>query len=172
MFFDKLKYVAVAAVLSAAPLAASAATLLEDGNTYTIGYAEQEFYGDVNSGAGGAGFWEVLFNADTDPVGSSASATIGRIVAGQFSNLVMSWYDAGHNLLSSTSIVVGETTLATVFTAPNMSQYLNFAWTGSSVRAGFDVEVVAAVPVPAAGFLLVGALGGLAALRRRKSTAA
>lgn len=36
---------------------------------------------------------------------------------------------------------------------------------------GFDVDAVSvsAVPVPAAGILLVGALGGLAALRRRKS---
>ena len=35
---------------------------------------------------------------------------------------------------------------------------------------GFDVDAisVSAVPLPAAGFLLVGALGGLAALRRRK----
>ena len=38
---------------------------------------------------------------------------------------------------------------------------------------GFDVDSisVSAVPLPAAGFLLVGALGGLAALRRRRKAA-
>jgi len=35
----------------------------------------------------------------------------------------------------------------------------------------FEHASVAAVPVPAAGFLLIGALGGLAALRRRRKTA-
>ena len=39
----------------------------------------------------------------------------------------------------------------------------------TNVQADFRVS---AVPVPAAGFLLVGALGGLAALRRRKKAAA
>lgn len=40
-----------------------------------------------------------------------------------------------------------------------------------SDRNAFEHAGVAAVPVPAAGFLLVGALGGLAALRRRKKVA-
>jgi hypothetical protein len=40
-----------------------------------------------------------------------------------------------------------------------------------SDRNSFEHASVAAVPVPAAGFLLVGALGGLAALRRRKKVA-
>jgi hypothetical protein len=39
-----------------------------------------------------------------------------------------------------------------------------------AATGGFDLDAisVSAVPLPAAGFLLVGALGGLAALRRRK----
>jgi hypothetical protein len=41
----------------------------------------------------------------------------------------------------------------------------NFALAGFS----FEVEDTAVIPVPAAGFLLVGALGGLGLLRRRKS---
>jgi hypothetical protein len=41
-------------------------------------------------------------------------------------------------------------------------------------RDGWDIDSVSvsAVPVPAAGLLLLGALGGLAALRRRKATVA
>jgi hypothetical protein len=41
-------------------------------------------------------------------------------------------------------------------------------------RDGWDIDSisVSAVPVPAAGLLLIGALGGLAALRRRKALAA
>ena len=112
----------------------------------------------------------MVFNADTDPVNAEASATIGRIALGQFKNLTMSWLDAGNAVLSTINLARGETLLATVFTAPNLTQSLVFSWTGSKNGAGFDVEVAAAVvPVPAAGFLLLGALGGIAALRRRKT---
>jgi hypothetical protein len=42
----------------------------------------------------------------------------------------------------------------------------------SDSYGGFIDDIkVSAVPVPAAGFLLFGALGGLAALRRRKQAA-
>jgi hypothetical protein len=42
---------------------------------------------------------------------------------------------------------------------------------GTNDGFGVDGVMVAAVPLPAAGFLLVGALGGLAALRRRRKAA-
>lgn len=46
--------------------------------------------------------------------------------------------------------------------------YSNFGQNADVPAFEFS-NVVAAVPVPAAGFLLIGALGGLAALRRRKT---
>ena len=166
--FNRLKYLAVAAVIALTPVVASAATLIVDGGTYSIGHTENEFFGNVGA-VGGAGSWSVVFNADTDPVNAEASATIGRIALGQFKNLTMSWLDAGSAVLSTINLARGETLLATVFTAPNLTQSLVFSWTGSKNGAGFDVEVAATVPLPAGGLLLIGALGGIAALRRRKT---
>jgi hypothetical protein len=40
---------------------------------------------------------------------------------------------------------------------------------GTNDGFGIDAIKVAAVPVPAAGFLLLAGLGGLAAFKRRKS---
>lgn len=166
--FSRLKYLAVAAVVAMTPLVASAATLIVDGGTYTIGNAEDEFFGNVDA-FGGAGSWTVVFNADADPVTADASATIGRIVLGTFNNLTMSWLGFGDTVLSTINVAQGSTLLSTVFTIPDLTQKLVFNWTGSRNGAGFDVEVAATVPLPAGGLLLLGALGGIAALRRRKA---
>jgi len=63
---------------------------------------------------------------------------------------------------------VGSTTLDTTFVAPNLTQYIQFAWDGSSAGAGFDFSV-SAVPVPAGALLLGTALVGLGFARSRKT---
>ena len=63
------------------------------------------------------------------------------------------------------------TEITSVFSISTAGSYnLVFAATGidNSLGGLIDNVSISAVPVPAAGFLLVGALGGLAALRRRR----
>jgi len=48
---------------------------------------------------------------------------------------------------------------------------LSFSAQGSKGKVSFSSTTVAPIPVPAAGFLLIGALGGLALLSRRRKTA-
>lgn len=165
--FDTLKYMAVAATLALAPVSASAVTFVQDGETHSIGNGS-EFIGDV-SAAGGAGEWAVQFDSAVDPLQATVFATIGRINFANFANLMMAWEDLGGTVLSSLTFSRGDNELTTLFAAPNLSQVLRISWTDSFAGANFDVEVAASVPVPAGGLMLVGALGGLAALRRRKS---
>ena len=74
------------------------------------------------------------------------------------------------------STIVGQWTMVTrEFVVASAGEYSMFfdATSVSDSYGGFIDDIkVSAVPVPAAGFLLFGALGGLAALRRRKATAA
>ncbi|MEO5615367.1 MAG: VPLPA-CTERM sorting domain-containing protein [Cypionkella sp.] len=69
--------------------------------------------------------------------------------------------------------VIGEWTVITkefvVTTAGDYSMFFDATFSSDSLGGFVDNVQIAAVPVPAAGFLLFGALGGLAALRRRKS---
>ncbi len=167
--FNVLRAAGIAGLLATAPLAASAATLIENGNSYDIGYGD-EFFGNVGA-VGGAGSWKVTFDSTVNPLGAAAESTIGRIVKGTFTNLKVSWIDeVTKAVLATKSVEVTTTTLATMFTDTNPSQILQFEWDNSQNGAGFDVEVAAAVPLPAGGLLLLTALGGVVAVRSRRKS--
>ena len=98
------------------------------------------------------------------------------------------YVDAG-NGIGSMSDVVGAGTIAfsTPFTAGfesdveydtaalpglfSMTSYFTVEHDSARDITSFDATQIAAVPLPAAGFLLFGALGGLAAMRRRRKAA-
>lgn len=80
--------------------------------------------------------------------------------------------------LTSPGTSTGNIDLSIAFAAPAYTVgdivSLTISWTGvtaspiGSLVADFQFDAISIVPVPASGFLLLGGLGGLAALRRRR----
>lgn len=169
---------AVAAVgLMVGATDAGAVTVINDGDTVDI-TSNSVFIGDVYA-TGGAGSWSVTFNALTDPLLATATASLTNVVAGTFSNLMMQWIASEDNWVLATTIIDENNpspSLSTVFTDSGVfggddnPQYLLITWSDSLAGASFDLDV-AAVPLPAGGLLLLTALGGMAAVRRRRKAA-
>jgi hypothetical protein len=77
-------------------------------------------------------------------------------------------------VISWAPIVPVETDLSTIFVDPDLlNQTLSVSWTDSLAGAGFDIDVVvSSVPLPAGALLLLTAVGGLGAVRGRRSAKA
>ena len=170
-----LKTSAVAAVVATAPFAASALTVITDGSVNEVIPGELYLSSDIQ-GTGGAGSWSAKFFYPAPEIDSSLPATVSASILpgtlSAFSGLTIAWHEGDGMIgavLDSVAVAAGVTTLSTTFEDPNFDQYLVVSWEDSTAGVDFDVEVqVAAVPVPAAGLMLLTALGGAAALRRRK----
>ncbi len=166
-----LKSLALAAALAVAPFAANAITFgVTDSSAYDIN-SDTSFNGIVTAG-GGSGTFTVEFNSSIAPLAADVEMTINSLHLSGFNNLSIAWLDAGMNaLVGPQTAISGYNALETVFTAPNLTQYVQFAWDGSSQGAGFDFSV-SAVPVPAGALLLGTALVGMGFVRSRKTAAA
>jgi len=102
---------------------------------------------------------------DSDALSNGIDYAIGTLLTGNVT---------GPNLLPPINPVGLWTEITAQFIVTMAgSQTLSFAAVGTSNSLGGFVDNVsiAAIPVPAGGLLLIGALGGLAALRRRRKTA-
>lgn len=162
---------ALAALL---PVAASAATAMVDGGVYDLS-TDNEFNFAGNTGDANAADDYVSFGfASGGLVGATSFSVLLDAVNTDITEITATWSSGinGTGTVYETAVsglVAGVAQILdfnTVFSAGD-PQWFSLTWNGSDDNALISVEV-APVPVPAAGFLLLGGLGGLAAMKRRK----
>ena len=172
---------AAAAVTLAFVGAGSAATLTPGAGSNAIIVNESyNFSKSVASNAAGS----LVFNLDVAAADAPilAEAAIGTVeLSSDFVGLSVTLTNA-----SGTTVIAPTTTtasgsiydLSTIFDSGDLSQTITISWTGvtdvrPSGRAFVGIQIItsAPVPLPAGGLLLFAALGGVAALRRRKQAA-
>ena len=175
-----LKSFSFAAVISLAlPVAASAATVQIDagvtgdpiddvgvidvnvGGTYGVTFADSDLAGTLDF---------LLVNDSLSDVLVEISTTVNQGSSWGFATGVDLWMDGSIDFAEG--VATGKTEFRTILAEDSLEYVI--AYGDPSVGGQFGnpnitVTVVNPIPVPAAGFLLLGALGGLAALRRKKS---
>lgn len=187
--FDFVKKTALAAAVAfaMAPAAVSAAVVdmtptftnigVGGGGPYNldaIGVDNFRWDNNAFNGADASGaLFGFEFTADTLPQPTNAAVTLNLL--GEFSGFQMAWstdnvLDAGDLFFPAPTDVLGLGVSRVTTTFASVPQYLIVKY--DSVVTGGNIDIrVAAVPLPAGGLLLMGALGGLAALRRRRKAA-
>lgn len=180
--FDLLRKTFLGAVAALALVipggAAYAATVtLSNGDVINpLDVGDEYLFETLLSGPGGPGSVSFTFTALAADAPLPVLASTANVIGGTLTGAYMTWFD-GVNTYSGTLTSFGSPVFAiigqasTLFTDPSaLTQVLTFGWTGRSGSSQVSVRV-SAVPLPAGGLLLIGALGGLAALRRRKMAA-
>lgn len=124
------------------------------------------------------------YSPEEDQAGTSDQRSGFQLYSGSFGSLttaISGGDTCGSDVLASfgstdCTFVTGADNIGTSFTVPPTEYGLFTAGTyvlmfseGNNPNNGSAEFLISAVPVPAAGFLMIGALGGIAALRRRKS---
>lgn len=172
---------AVGLVMGLSSIKADASTVMINDddivNPINVGTTYQfDEIGKIGSGAGDRTFTFVADAADTPLPAMAANFTL--TFGGVFVNPKFSWFDGidttfGTIVTFNNGLVVDE--LMTTFTDPDrLTQILTFSWDDYSVTSDAQAQIsisVSAVPLPAGGLLLLTALGGVAALRRKRKAA-
>lgn len=163
-----------AAAIAGSAMTAEAATVHISGNLYGGTLEANETLGPIDldgapfafSGFTGAAAGGLVVNFISGSLLPSAAGSFQfQFLAGTSSAVITLLKFDGVDLLPSLSPVIGG--MAVAFSG-SLPASFEFAFT--SANPGDQVQVtVSAVPLPAGGLLLIGGLGALAALRRRKA---
>ena len=182
------KSMLAAAALLVFPVTASAVPIQICGSggapgPYDVSTGDNYLCELVFSGAAATNGTVVLdFESSAVPLtAAAATANLGGL-GSSFTSASLEWFDKPSNVsLGFTNLVdlagIGfGGSLSTIFSGPGTpdEQYVVLTWSGFSSQSG-DLQVsvqVSTIPVPAAGLLLLTAIGGVTALRRRKKAAA
>lgn len=141
------------------------------------------YFDDLSSGKpAGLGVCQVL----TDPGAQCNPSSDDNITSGESVTLmfdktlttfqVTSFYDANHNSLAGsdkTLLINGSSVSFADALATDYSGVasITFAYGGTNADQFYVGGAIAAIPLPAAGFLMLGGLGGLMVVRRRRKAA-
>jgi hypothetical protein len=160
-------------VVASAP--SEAAVIYLSGNAYTGSLAGTNSLGTIDldngafvfSGVTGAATGSLDFTAMSGSLLPSATGAMQILIqAGQGSGITFTTLTFGGVAITLNAVTGG---FAGTFSAP-LPAVFDLAFTGANTFDSLQITI-AAVPLPAGGLLLLGALGGLAALRRRKMAA-
>lgn len=169
-----VKAAVAAAVLSGSAVAADAATFNVSGNLYGGTLDANETLGPIDLDTGAFAFSGFAGDDTGGLTVDFISSSLVPAAAGSFqfqflsgtagAILTLLKFD-GVDLLPSLSVVDGGWAVSFSGALPSA-----FEFAFQNANAGDQIQVtVSAVPLPAGGLLLIGGLGALAALRRRKT---
>lgn len=177
--FAVVTALAVGLVAASQSLAATV-DLVAGGTVSPVNPSDSYVYDEILEGAGGAGSRSFTFVVDGSdaPLPMTAAAAHLRLT-GNLVGAFLSWFDGTTTTTVNLDPIIyygmpymWTGALQTLFTSPDkLTQTVTIGWT--SYRGPIQLSLaVAAVPLPAGGVLLLGALGGLAMVRRRRKTMA